>query len=366
MTSFNLVLMHESPPGAYLMKENTLRIAVVGATGAVGRVAMELLEARCHPADSLRLLASSRSAGKTLPYLGDEIVVEEAGQDSFYDVDIAFISASSAVSRELAPSAVDAGALVIDDGSAFRMDPKVPLVVPEVNGKDVEWHSGIISIPNCTTTPLVMALAALQQGAGIRRVTVATYQAVSGTGSQAVRELQQQTKDIDAGREPQIEAYPHQIAFNALPQVDDFDPNGYTKEELKMTNETRKIMHLPDLAVSSTCVRIPVPVSHSAAVHLELDGRVDAARARELLAQFPGISVVDDPGSSLYPMPHQCAGKDEVFVGRIREDISCTYGLVFWVVCDNLRKGAALNALQIADEVVERDCLKTGSGTTGR
>ncbi|MBM3957747.1 MAG: aspartate-semialdehyde dehydrogenase, partial [Gemmatimonadetes bacterium] len=307
---------------------------------------------------ALVLLASSRSAGKKLPYAGGELVVRETTKDSFAGADVAFISASSAVSRALAPAAVEAGALVIDDGSAFRMDPRVPLVVPEVNGADVEWHSGIISIPNCTTTPLVMALAALQQGAPLRRVTIATYQSVSGTGAAAVRELEQQAADIVAGRQPAVEVYPHQIAFNALPQVDDFDADGYTKEEHKMTNETRKIMHLPDLPVSATCVRIPVPVSHSEAVHVEFDRPVEPAEARRLLEGFPGVTVLDDPGAGVYPMPHQCAGTDDVFVGRIRKDISHPNGLVFWVVCDNLRKGAALNALQIMDEVIRRECLR--------
>jgi len=341
------------------MSDPALRIAIVGATGAVGRVAMDLLEARRHPPGSLSLLASSRSAGRTLPYLGGELTVQEATQDSFDGVDVAFISVSSTVSRALAPAAVGAGALVIDDGSAFRMDPGVPLVVPEVNGEDVEWHTGIISIPNCTTTPLVMALAALQKAATLTRVTVATYQSVSGTGAAAVRELDRQTVDVRAGREPAIEVYPHQIAFNALPQVDDFEPGGYTKEEHKMANETRKIMHLPDLPVSATCVRIPVPTSHSEAAHVEFDRPVEPDEARRLLKEFPGIAVLDDPGAGIYPMPHQCAGRDEVFVGRIRKDISHPNGLVFWVVCDNLRKGAALNALQIMDEAVQRNCLKS-------
>ena len=343
------------------MSSRPLRIAIVGATGAVGRVAMDLLEARRHPADAVSLLASSRSAGKKLPYAGGELTVREATRDSFTGIDVAFISASSTVSRALAPAAVEAGALVIDDGSAFRMEADVPLVVPEVNGEDVEWHRGIISIPNCTTTPLVMALAALRTAAALTRVTVATYQSVSGTGAAAVRELELQTTDISAGREPHVEVYPHQIAFNALPQVDEFDPDGYTKEERKMTNETRKIMHLPDLPVSATCVRIPVPTSHSEAVHVEFDRPMEPGEARGLLQDFPGVVVLDDPGASVYPMPHHCAGRDEVFVGRIRKDISHPNGLVFWVVCDNLRKGAALNALQIMDEVVRRNCLKPAS-----
>jgi len=340
------------------MSNDALRIAVIGATGAVGNVAMNLLQAREHPPERLSLFASARSAGKKLPYLGGELTVREATPDSFDGMDVAFISASSTVSRELAPAAVAAGALVIDDGNAFRMQSDVPLVVPEVNGEDVEWHRGIISIPNCTTTPLVMALAALRQEVAIHRVTVATYQAVSGTGAAAVLELRQQTTDISAGREPLAEVYPHQIAFNALPQVDTFEADGYSGEEHKMTNETRKIMHMPDLPVSTTCVRIPVPTSHSAAVHVELDRAMEPVDARRLLEGFAGVSVLDDPDASVYPMPHHCTGADDVFVGRIRKDLSHPTGLVFWVVCDNLRKGAALNALQIADEVVRRDCLK--------
>ncbi|NQU97503.1 MAG: aspartate-semialdehyde dehydrogenase [Chloroflexi bacterium] len=344
------------------MSSRPLRIAIVGATGAVGRVAMDLLEARRHPPDAVFLLASSRSAGKKLPYMGGELTVHETTHGSFAGTDVALISVSSEVSKDLAPAAVAAGTLVIDDSNAFRMDPDVPLVVPEVNAEDVEWHRGIASIPNCSTTPLVMALAALQKEAALTRVTVATYQSVSGTGAAAVRELEQQTADISAGREPVAEVYPHQIAFNALPQVDDFDSDGYTKEERKMTNETRKIMHLPDLPVSATCVRIPVPTSHSEAVHVEFDRPVEPARARSLLRDFPGVVVLDDPGANVYPMPHHCAGRDEVFVGRIRKDISHPNGLVFWVVCDNLRKGAALNALQIMDEVVRRNCLKPAPG----
>ncbi|MEE8362771.1 MAG: aspartate-semialdehyde dehydrogenase [Dehalococcoidia bacterium] len=334
-----------------------LNIAIVGATGAVGGVALELLAGRGHPADRIVAMASSRSAGKKLPYMGTQLTVIQATPDSFAGVDVAFISATAAVSRALAPEAVRRGALVIDDGSAFRMEPDVPLVVPEVNGDDIEWHRGIISIPNCTTTPLVMVLAALHAVNPVRRVTVATYQAVSGTGAAAVRELDRQSADVLAGRPTEASEYPHQIAFNVLPQVDAFFDDGYTGEEHKMINETRKIMHLPDLPVSATCVRVPVTVTHSEAAHVELERPMEPAEASALLAAFPGVSLVDDPQRSVYPMPLDASGRDEVFVGRVRRDLSHPNGLALWVACDNLRKGAALNALQIMDEAVRRNCV---------
>jgi aspartate-semialdehyde dehydrogenase len=340
------------------MSDIALRIAIVGATGAVGRVALDLLAARSWPAERLVAMASARSAGRQLPYAGGELSVIEAAPSAFEGVDVAFISATSAVSRALAPEAVARGALVIDDGSAFRMESDVPLVVPEVNGADVEWHRGIMSIPNCTTTPFVMVLDALRQARSLTRVTVATYQSVTGTGTGALRELDEQDAAIAGGREPSADVYPHQIARNVLPQVDDFEDDGYSVEEHKMVNETRKILHEPDLPVAPTCVRVPVPVSHSEAVNVELDSPLDPDEARELLAGYPGIAVVDDPKRSIYPMPHLSAGKDEVFVGRIRRDLSHPNGLVLWLSCDNLRKGAALNALQIMDEAVRRACLR--------
>lgn len=335
-----------------------LTIAIVGATGAVGRIALDLLERRGYPAERLVAMASARSAGKSIAYGSRTLDVVEATPDAFDGVDVAFISASADVSRALAPEAVKRGALVIDDGSAFRMDPAVPLVVPEVNGEDVEWHSGIISIPNCTTTPLVMVLAALRALSPVRAVTVATYQAVTGTGAAARVELIEQTKAMLEDRDYAPRVYPHAIAFNLLPQVDAFTDNGYTKEELKMLNESRKILHAPELPLSSTCVRVPVAVSHSAAVHVELERDVDPGAARDALAAFGGIEVVDEPERGRYPMPLDAEGRDQVFVGRIRRDISHERGLALWVVCDNLRKGAALNALQIMDETLERGCLR--------
>jgi aspartate-semialdehyde dehydrogenase len=340
------------------MSDSDLTIAIVGATGAVGAIALELLADRSYPAERIIVMASSRSIGKKLSYLDTELTVIEAVPDAFEGVDVAFISVSAEVSRALAPEAVKRGALVIDDGSAFRMDPAVPLVVPEVNGADLEWHQGIVSIPNCTTTPLAMSLAALGQAAQITRVTVATYQAVSGTGAAAVRELDEQTADVLAGRPAIPKEYPHQIAFNVLPHIDDFAEDGYTGEEHKMINETRKILHEADIAISPTCVRVPVPVTHSEAVQVEFERPMSPEEATRLLSEFPGITVVDEPQASVYPMPAEATGKDDVFVGRIRKDVSHPNGLALWIACDNLRKGAALNALQIMDEAVRRGCVK--------
>ena len=332
-------------------------IAIIGATGAVGQETLKLLEQRRFPARSVRLCASPRSVGKRLRLFGQDLMVEETTPDSFRDVDIAFISVSADVSRELAPHAVAAGALVIDDSSAFRMEPHVPLVVPEVNADDLAGHQGIVSIPNCSTTQMVMALYPLHRVNPIRRVIVDTYQAVSGTGGAAMDELREQAQAALEDRESGSQVYPHQIAFNVLPQVEGFLDNGYTKEEMKMLEETRKIMHAPEIAVSATCVRVPVYISHSEAVHVEFTHPMSPEEARETLAGFPGVTVLDDPANSGYPMPWSVAGTDEVFVGRIRRDMSHPNGLAMWVVADNLRKGAALNALQIAEEVLKRDLL---------
>jgi len=359
-------------------KLNPCRIAVVGATGAVGRVFLRILEERSFPASEIRVCASERSVGKRLSVNGQELVVEEATPKLLSEVDFAFISASGAVSLELAPVAKAQGALVIDDSSAFRMDPDVPLVVPEVNADDLDGYRGIVSIPNCSTTPLVMVLEPLMKVAGVRRVVVDTYQSVSGTGSAAVEELHAQSAHVLALRQAQGEralrqaqgerdsvkpkVYPHQIAFNALPQVETFLENGYTTEEMKMLHETRKILHAPELMVSATCVRVPVALSHSEAIHIEFDHSISPGEVRETLSDFPGVAVLDDPESSVYPMPVQAEGKDEVFVGRIRRDISHPNGIAMWVVSDNLRKGAALNALQIAEEVLSRELLVAPRG----
>ena len=330
-------------------------IAVIGATGAVGSVFLNILGERRFAASSVRLCASERSWGKKVLVNGLELEVERATPELFEEVDLVFISASAEVSRELAPAAVEHGALVIDDSSAFRMDPDVPLVVPEVNGDDLEGHRGIVSIPNCSTTPLVMVLKPLMAENSVQRVIADTYQSVSGTGAAAVQELRSQATAILDGGTVEPSVYPHQIAFNALPQVERFLPNGYTTEEMKMVHETRKILHEPDLAVSATCVRIPAVVSHSLAVHVELADPISPGEVGEVLSAFPGVRVLDDPSRSLYPTPIQAEDSDEVFVGRIRRDASHPRGIAMWIVCDNLRKGAALNALQIAEEVLRRE-----------
>jgi aspartate-semialdehyde dehydrogenase len=340
------------------MNPSDLRIAIVGATGAVGQVALQLLQERNTPAEQIVAMASARSAGKKIAYGRCEIPVTEATPDAFDGLDVAFISVSAAVSKKLAPEAVKRGCLVIDDGSAFRMEQSVPLVVPEVNGTDVEWHAGVISIPNCTTTPLVMVLAALRQCSSIRSVTVATYQSVTGTGGKALAELLEQIAASLRGKSVTPSVYPHPIAFNLFPQVGAFLENGYTQEEMKMMHEVRKILHQGNLALSATCVRVPVEISHSEAVHIDFESKVSPESARESLLRFPGITLLDEPGKSLYPTPLQAAGKDSVFVGRVRQDLVLKSGLALWLSCDNLRKGAALDALQILDECVKRGCVK--------
>ena len=332
-------------------------IAVVGATGAVGREFLRILEERDFTAGEVKLLASSRSAGTRLKVRGEELEVREASPDQFLGMDIAFISVNSQLSARLGPAAVEAGALVIDDSSCFRMDPDVPLVVPEVNGEDVKWHRGIISIPNCSTTPLVMVAHPLNRQSLITRMIASTYQSVSGAGAAAMEELRQQSRAVLDGNTVEAGNLPRQIAFNIFPHIDDFTANGYTFEEQKMLQETRKIMHLPHIPVSATCVRVPVFGAHSAAVHLELQEPVSPERAAELLGEMPGVKVVGAPGETDYPTPWDVAGTDDVYVGRIRQDISSDRGLAMWVVCDNLRKGAALNAIQIAEEVLRLNCL---------
>ena len=336
---------------------NQCSIAVVGATGAVGQVFLSILEERDFPLKSIRLCASERSVGKKLKVMGEEIAVELATRELLSKVDFAFISASSAVSRELAPLAAENGTVAIDDSSAFRMEPHVPLVVPEVNGDDLNHHKGIVSIPNCTTTPLVMALKPLHEKNPVKRVIAATYQSVTGTGAAAAQELRDQSRAVLDGEQAPAHVYPHQIAFSVLPHVEPFWNNGYTNEEMKMQNEARKIMHSPDLKVSSTCVRVPVLVSHSEAVNVEFSDAISPGEVREILADAPGVRVVDDPQSNVYPMPIQAEGKDDVFVGRIRSDLALDNGIAMWLSCDNLRKGAALNAIQIAEEMLERDLL---------
>ncbi len=333
-----------------------LTIAVVGATGAVGAEFLRIVETRYPNLPKLKLLASSRSAGKTIKVGGQDFVVEEATVNSFDDVDVAFISASSAVSHELAPAAVAAGAVVIDDGSAFRMEDSVPLVVPEVNGADVEWHEGIISIPNCSTTPLVMAAHPLHQVNPIKRMVADTYQSVSGAGGGAMANLREQSEKLLDADSLTSKSGEGQIAYNVVPQIDRFLDSGYTFEEQKMKQESQKILHAPEIQISATCVRVPVYISHSASVHIEFTRPMTVEEATELLKAMPGITVLDNPAD--YPMPWDVAGEDDVFIGRIRQDMSHPSGLVLWIVSDNLRKGAALNSLQIAEELVSRGRLK--------
>ena len=334
-----------------------VRIAVIGATGAVGRVFLRLLEERQFPASSIRLCASERSWGRQLNVNGAELTVEEATPELLGEVDIAFIAAGADVSRKLAPVAVERGALVVDKSSAFRMDPDVPLVVPEVNAEDLERHRGIIASPNCSTTPLVMALKPLNDVVPVLRVVADTYQSVSGTGAAAMDELRAQSGQVLASETAEPSVYPHQIAFNVLPHIETFLANGYTTEEMKLVDETRKILHTPELPVSATCVRVPVMVGHSEAVHVEFESPVTVAEVREALAGAPGLRVLDDPMSDVYPMPIDAEGADEVFVGRIRQDLFHPRSVAMWLVADNLRKGAALNAIQIAEELMTRELL---------
>ena len=335
-----------------------LNIAVVGATGAVGAEFLRIVESRYSERPALKLLASSRSAGRRITVGSDELLVEEATEDSFHGVDVTFISASSEVSRWLAPAAVAAGAVVIDDSSAFRMESTVPLVVPEVNGDDIEWHQGIIAIPNCSTTPLVMAALPLHREVPVRRIVADTYQSVSGAGATLMADLREQSERLKDQDSRTADSNPGQIAYNVIPQIDRFLDSGYTLEEQKMRQETQKILHAPEIRVSATCVRVPVYISHCAAVHLELERPVSAEHARELMDAMPGLTVLDDPAAGVYPMPWDVAGEDDVFVGRVRQDVSHDSGLAFWIVSDNLRKGAALNSLQIAEELVARNRLK--------
>ena len=324
-------------------------VAIVGATGAVGQEMLSILEERKFPIAQLTLLASERSAGRALTFAGEELRVEKLTESAFRNVEFALFSASAAVSKSSGPAAAQAGAIVIDDSSAFRMDPAVPLVVTEVNPHALAQHHGIIAHPNCSTIPLVMVLKPLHQRARVKRVVVATYQSVSGSGARAIAELEQQTRALVAGQPATAAVYPHQIAFNCLPHIDAFGDMGYTGEEWKMIRETHKILEDSTLGISSTTVRIPVYRCHSEAVNVETEQKLTAQEARELLATAPGLAVLDDPEKAHYPMPLTVAGRDEVFVGRIREDPSHDRALNLWIVSDNLRKGAALNMIQIME-----------------
>ncbi|MFC2033657.1 aspartate-semialdehyde dehydrogenase [Chloroflexota bacterium] len=333
-------------------------LAIVGATGLVGGEFIKILLRRNFPMASIKLLASDRSAGKKMLVAKQEIEVQETAIGCFEGVDIALFSAGAEISRHFSPLAVKEGAVVVDNSAAWRIEPSVPLVVPEVNPEDIKWHNGIIANPNCSTIQMVVALYPLHKINPTKRIIVDTYQAVSGTGLAAVEELRVQAKQVLEGQDTVPHVYPHQIAFNVLPEIDVFLGNGYTKEEWKMVEETRKIMHADDIAVSATCVRVPVMVGHSEAINVEFTRPMSPEEATEVLAQAPGVRILDDTSISLYPQPWSAAGTDEVYVGRIRQDAFNANCLVMWVVADNLRKGAALNTVQIAEEMIKREWVK--------
>ncbi len=328
-------------------------VAVVGATGAVGLEMIKTLEKRNFPVGRLTLLASARSIGRTLKFRRKEIAVEELTKESFKGIDLALFSAGGNISKEFAPLAARAGCVVIDNSSAFRMDDSVPLVIPEINAADVKWHKGIIANPNCTTAITLMALYPLHQAFQVKRIFASSYQAVSGSGAKAIQELERQVAQTVNGQTVTKEVYPHQIAFNVLPQVDSFLASGYTREEMKMENEGRKIMHHPGFRASVTCVRVPVYRAHSVAVSAEFEKPASVEAARAALGQAPGLDVVDDPEKKEYPMPLYTADKYNCQVGRIRKDCALDNGLCFWVSGDQLLKGAALNAVQIAEELLK-------------
>jgi aspartate-semialdehyde dehydrogenase len=327
-------------------------IAIVGATGAVGTMMLKLLQERGFPVGRILPLASRRSAGKQIEYAGKQVTVEELTPDSFSGVQIALFSAGSGRSREYAPTAAEAGAVVIDNSSAFRMEPNVPLVVPEVNPDDIKWHEGIIANPNCSTIQMVVPLKAIQEAVGIERVVVTTMQSVSGTGNRAVQELFNQSEAVLESGEVEVDVYPHRIAFNIIPHIEHFHDNGYTNEEIKMIDETRKILGDPDMRVTATCTRVPIFNAHSESLNIQTKEAISADAVRELMLSASGMVVQDDPSEDEYPMPLMAQDRDEVFVGRIREDDSAENCINIWIVSDNLRKGAATNAIQIAELLV--------------
>lgn len=336
-----------------LQKKPLYNIAIAGATGAVGETFLQILEERNFPIGNLKLLASSRSVGKKMCFKGKEYFVEELTENSFDGVDIALFSAGGSRSLQFAPAAVKSGAVVIDNSSAFRMDDNVPLVVPEVNPEDAYTHQGIIANPNCTTIIMLVPLKPLHDYATVKRVIVSSYQSTSGAGAKAMEELKAQTQAWVKGEPIKVEQFAHQILFNVIPHVDSFTDNWYTKEEMKMFNETRKMLHSTDISVSATCVRVPVLTAHSESVFIETEKKITREKAIELLSGANGVKVVDDPHNKVYPMPLDAAGQDLCYVGRIREDIASSNGLSFWVSGDQLRKGAATNAVQIAELLIK-------------
>ncbi|MBC7189186.1 aspartate-semialdehyde dehydrogenase [Candidatus Aerophobetes bacterium] len=329
-------------------------VAVVGATGAVGEEMFKILTQRNFPIKNLRAFASERSEGKKIEFEGEKIKVENLSSSSLKNIDIALFSAGASVSREFSPRFVKEGAVVVDNSSAFRMEKDVPLVVPEVNPHAVEKHKGIIANPNCSTIQLVVAIYPIHRNFKIKRIIITTMQSVSGTGKEAIFELKTQTKQYLEEKPLKKEVYPHQIAFNLLPHIGNFLASGYTEEEMKLVNETRKIMEDDSIKVTATCVRVPVFFSHSEAVTIETEKSVSPEKVREILSQAPGVIVEDDPEKNIYPLPVNAQGKDEVFVGRIREDESCENSINMWIVADNLRKGAALNTIQIAELLIKK------------
>ena len=334
-------------------------ITVVGGAGIVGREFLKLLDSRNVPVGRLRLLATKRSAGKTIEFRGTPVTIEETGDASFTaDDDIVFLSASGDASRRYAPIAQENGSLVIDDSSAYRMDPQVPLVIPEINAGDLEWHHGIVSQPNCTTTPMVLALNPIHRVNPLKRVIVSTYQAVAGAGGAAVEGLASEARAALDGRHEPSGTQKREIAFNAVPQVDLFAEDGYTKEEIKMANETRKILHAPEIAVSATCVRVPTFFGHAMTVWAEFERGIDPAEARSLMASQPGITLMDDAAAEQYPTPLDAAGRDDALVGRLRADTSCPGAVTFWAVTDSIRKGAATNVVQIIEEASRRGLVR--------
>lgn len=334
-------------------------ITVVGGAGLVGRQFLQLLDQYSVPVGRLRLLATARSAGKVFEFRGEKITVEETTPESFTaDDHVVFLSASGSASKQYAPLAASLGSFVVDDSSAFRMDPAVPLVIPEINADDLAWHKGIVSQPNCTTTPMVLALNPIHRVNPLRRVIVSTYQAVAGAGAAAVEGLRTESKAALDGRHEPSGTQKREIAFNAVPQIDVFDADGYTKEEIKMANETRKILHAPSVAVSATCVRIPSFFGHAMTVWAEFERPVDVEEAKRLIASQPGVRVLDDPSSEVYPTPIDAAGNDDVLVGRIRPDSSLAGGLTFWTVTDSIRKGAATNVVQVIQEAAKRGLIR--------
>lgn len=334
------------------------RVAILGATGAVGRELLELLETRNFALADLRLLASARSAGQTLPFKGENLPVESVSSSAFNNIDLVLASAGGSISKAWAPKAVEAGAVVIDNSSAFRMDANVPLVVPEVNPDAVANHKGIIANPNCTTILMTVAIYPLHQVKKIKRIIAATYQSASGAGAKAMAEVLSQTSAILSGKEPITEVFPYPLAFNLFPHNTPFNEMGYCEEEMKMVNETRKIFDTQDIRISATCVRVPVLRAHSEAINLEFETPFDPDVARTILSKAPGVKLVEDWKANYFPMPTDATGQDEVLVGRIRQDISHPCGLELWLCGDQIRKGAALNAVQIAELLVERNILK--------